>query len=103
MRLWLSNGSFSLRYVRVRAKHGKKQVQEKLCTEPEETPAAALKFAFIFEDGLKRKKPNGYINQEPKVKKDPIGAVINSISRECWRCSAGNFTLDPMQGTGRNV
>ena len=70
-----------------------KQVQEKLCTEPKETPAEALHFAIAFEDGLKRQKPYGYINKETKVKEEPICAVGNSNSRECWRCDAGNFTL----------
>ena len=33
-----------------------KQVQEKLCTKPKETPAEAFQFAIAFEDGLKRRK-----------------------------------------------
>ena len=50
----------------------KKQVQEKLCTEPKETPAEALQFAIAFEDGLKRQSSYGHINQEPRVKDEPV-------------------------------
>ena len=71
-----------------------KQVQEKLCTELKETPAEALQFAIAFEDGLKLQKSYGYINQENKVKEEPVCAVGTSNSRECWRSGAGNFTLD---------
>ena len=39
-----------------------------LCTEPKDTPAEALQFAIVFEDGLKRQKTYGYIGQEPKRK-----------------------------------
>ena len=60
-----------------------KQVQEKLCTEPKETPAEALQFAIVFEDSLKRQKSYGYINQEPRVKDEPVCAVSTSNSREC--------------------
>ena len=75
-----------------------KQVQEKFCTEPKETPAEALQFAIAFEDGLKRQKSYGYINQEPKVKEEPICAISsNNNTRECWRCGAGNFTLDHLK------
>ena len=74
-----------------------KQVQEKLCTEPKETPAEALQFAIAFEDGLKRQKSYGYINQERKMKEEPVCAVSTSNSRECWRCGAGNFTLDDVK------
>ena len=57
------------------------QVQEKLCTEPKETPAEALQFAIAFEDELKREKSYGYIIQEPKVKEEPICAVSSSNPR----------------------
>ena len=60
-----------------------KQVQEKLCAEPKETPAEALQFAIAFEDGLKRQKSYGYMNQESRVKYEPVCAVSTSISREC--------------------
>ena len=55
-----------------------KQVQEKSCTEPKEYPADALQFAIAFEDGLKRQKSYGYINQRPKIKEEPICAVRTS-------------------------
>ena len=74
-----------------------KQVQEKLCTELKGTPAEALQFAIAFEDGLKRQNIYGYINQEPKVKEEPICAVSSSNSRECWRCGVGNFTPDHLK------
>ena len=71
-----------------------KHVQEKLCSEPKENPAEALQFAIAFEDSLKRQKSYGYISQEPKIKEEPICVVSTSQQRECWRCRAGNFTLD---------
>ena len=74
-----------------------KQVKEKLCTEPKETPAEALQFAIAFEDGPKRQKSYGYINQEPNVKEEPICAISSNNTRECWRCGAGNFTLDHLK------
>ena len=74
-----------------------KQVQEKLCTEPKQTPAGALQFAIAFEDGLERQKLYGYINQEPKVKEEPICANSSNNTRECWRCGAGNFILDHLK------
>ena len=70
-----------------------KQVHEKLCTEPNKNPAEALQFAIGFEDGLKRQKSYGYINQEMK-NEEPVCAINNNNQRECWRCGAGNFTLD---------
>ena len=73
------------------------QVQQKLCTEPKETPAEALQFAIAFEDGLKRQKSYGYNIQEPKVKEEPTCAVSSSNPRECWRCGAGSFTLDHLK------
>ena len=71
-----------------------KQVQEKLCTEPKDNPADDLQFAIAFEDGLKR--IYGYINQEKKIKEEPVCSVsgVKQNSRECWRCGAANFTLD---------
>ena len=74
-----------------------KQVQEKLCTEPKETPAEALQCAIAFEDGIKRQKSYGYINQEPRVKDEPVCAVSTSNSRECCRYCAGNFTLEHLK------
>ena len=73
-----------------------KQVQEKLCTEPKDNPADALQFAIAFEDGLKRQRTYGYINQEPKVKMEPVCSISGSRQneRECWRCGAPNFTMD---------
>ena len=74
-----------------------KQVQEKLCTEPKETPAEALHFAIAFEDGLKRQTSYGYINQEPRLEDEPVCAVSTSNSSECRRCGAGNITLNHLQ------
>ena len=73
-----------------------KQVQEKLCNEPKDNPADALQFAFAFEDGLKRQRTYGYINQEMKIKEEPVCSVsgVKQNNRECWRCGAANFTLD---------
>ena len=71
-------------------------VEEKLCTEPKDNPNEALQFAIAFEDGLRRQKTYGYIAQEYKVKEEPVCTVGGSKQndRECWRCGAGNFTLD---------
>ena len=73
-----------------------KQVQEKLCTEPKDNPLDALQFAIAFEDGLKRQKTYGYIGQETRVKEEPVCAISGNRqnNRECWRCGAGNFTLE---------
>ena len=73
-----------------------KQVQEKLCTEPKDNPADALQFAIAFEDGLKRQSTYGYINQEMKIKEEPVCSVsgVKQNNRECSRCGAANFTLD---------
>ena len=73
-----------------------KQVQEKRCTEAKDNPVDALQFAIAFEDGLKRQRTYGYINQEPKIKEEPVCSVSGEKQnkRECWRCGAANFTLD---------
>ena len=73
-----------------------KQVQEKLCTESKDYPLVALQFAIAFENGLKRQKTCGYISQEAKVKEEPVCAISGNRqnNRKCWRCGAGNFTLD---------
>ena len=73
-----------------------KQVQEKLCTELKDNPLDALQFAIAFEDGLKRQKTYGYFGQEARVKEEPVCAISGNRqnNRECWRCGAGNFTLE---------
>ena len=73
-----------------------KQVQEKLCTEPKDNPADALQYAIAVEDGIKRQNSYGYINKETKIKEEPTCSKSSSSQnhRECWRCGAGNFTLD---------
>ena len=73
-----------------------KQVQEKFCTEPKDNPAEALQFAIAFEDGLRRQKTYRYISQEQKIKEEPLCAVSGrkQNDQECWRCGAGNFTLN---------
>ena len=72
-----------------------KQVQEKLCTEPKDNPADALQFTIAFDDGLERQRTYGYINQEPKIKEEPVYSVSEGKqnNRECGRCSTANFTL----------
>ena len=95
MRFWRSNGEFSTRYLCT--KHGEQTSTIKLSTEPKETPAEAQQFAIAFEDGLKRQKSCSYINQEPRVKDESVCAISTSNSRECWRCGAGNFTLDHLK------
>ena len=47
-----------------------KQVQEKLCTEPKETPAEALQFAIAFEDGLKNREHSATLETRRKSKKN---------------------------------
>ena len=46
-----------------------KQVQEKVYTESKDNPVDALQFAIAFEDGLRRQKTYGFINQDQKIKK----------------------------------
>ena len=72
-----------------------KQVQ-KNCSEPKENPLVALQFAIVFENDLMRQKTYGYISQEAKVKEEPVCAISGNRqnNRECWRCGAGNYTLD---------
>ena len=62
-----------------------KQVQEKLCTEPKETPAEALQFAIAFEDGLKRQRTYGYIGNETKIKEEPVCTISGNRqnTKEC--------------------
>ena len=76
-----------------------KQVQEKLCTEPKDNPNEALQFAIAFEDGLRRQKTYGYIAQDHKIREEPICTVSESKQndRECWRCGAGNFTMEHLK------
>ena len=76
-----------------------KQVHEKLCTEPKETPAEALQFAIAFEDGLKRQRTYGYIGNETKIKEEPVCTISGNRqnTKECWRCGAGNFTMDHLK------
>ena len=40
----------------------KKQVQEKLCTEPKDNSTETLQLELDFKDGLRRQKTYGYIN-----------------------------------------
>ena len=74
-------------------------MQDTLCTEPKNNPADALQMAVASEDGINRQKTYGYINQETKIKEEPICSVSGSSqnNRKCWRCGAGNFTLDHLK------
>ena len=70
-----------------------KQVQEKLCTEPKDTPREALQFAVVFEEGLKRQKTIGQPSTSIKLKEEPVYAINKKPNdRESWRCGKGNFT-----------
>ena len=94
MRFWKSDSGlvYDLFVLEIANKH----VQEKLCTEPKHNPADALQFAIVFEDGLNRQTTYGYINQETKIKEEPVCSVSGAKqnNRECWRCGAANFTQD---------
>ena len=73
-----------------------KKVQEKLCTEPKE-PEQALEFALAYEEGIQRQKAYGTQAPEsskPAIKSEPVYAVEKTNPRECYRCGAGNFTMD---------
>ena len=63
-----------------------KQVKVKLCTGPKETPTQSSQCAIAFEDGLKRPKSYGYINQEPRMKEEPACSMstTSSNTNECW-------------------
>ena len=74
-----------------------KRVQEKLCTEPFENPDDALQFAISYEEGVKRQKSYGLKmaeSQKVTVKAEPVYAVESGNTRKCYRCGAGNFTMD---------
>ena len=44
-----------------------KQVQEKLCTAPKETPVEALQFAIALEDCLKKQNPMDKLGKNQKL------------------------------------
>ena len=74
-----------------------KKVQARLCTEPKET-VWALEFAIAFEEGIKKQKVYGVqVSAEPaktSVKSETVLAVEKANPRECFRCWAGNFTME---------
>ena len=72
-----------------------KKVQEKLCVEPYKNPQDALQYAISYEEGIKRQKSMGVAeNSTVEVKSEPVFAVDRANKRECFRCGAGNFTVD---------
>ena len=73
-----------------------KQVQEKLRTEPKDSPLDAFQFAITFVDGLKRQKTYCNISQETRVKEEPVFAISGNRqnNREYWRCGTNNLTLN---------
>ena len=74
-----------------------KKVQEKLCVESYENPQDVLQYAISCEKGIKRQKLLGVgvtENSKVAVKSEPVYAVNRANKRECFRCGAGNFTVD---------
>ena len=74
-----------------------KKVQEKLCVEPYDNPQEALQYAISYEEGIKRQKSMGVgVAESSKVavKSEPVYAVEKVNKRECFRCGAGNFTVE---------
>ena len=61
-------------------------VQEKLCTEPKDTPEEALRFAVAFEEGIQRQRSygTGLVEKTPKIKSEPVMTVMGS--KQCFRC-----------------
>ena len=65
-------------------------VQERLCTEPKDSPDEALQFAFAFEKGIKRQAHYGKCKFEMKSKLIFVSAISNP-ENVCFRCGAHNF------------
>ena len=61
-------------------------VQEKLCTEPKDTPEEALRFAVAFEEGIQRQRSygTGLVEKTPKIKSEPVMTIKES--KQCFRC-----------------
>ena len=58
-------------------------VQERLFTEPKNSPVKALKFAFAFEQGAKQTKAI-CVKTTPNIKEEPVSAVEKN--NECYKC-----------------
>ena len=73
------------------------RVQEKLCVEPYDNPQDALQYGVSYEECMKRQKPMGVGAAEcskQTIKNEPVFAVDEVSIRECFRCGAGNFTIE---------
>ena len=68
-------------------------VQEKLCTEPKNTPKEALDFAIAFEEGSLRQKSYG--KNKVEIKAEPICSI--NKKKNCLRCGMENFTMDHLK------
>ena len=74
-----------------------KKVQEKLYAEPYDNPQNALQYAIFYEEGIKRQKSMSVgVAESSKVavKSEPVYAMDRANKRECFRCGAGNFTIE---------
>ena len=58
-------------------------MQERLCTEPEEIPQEALRFAVAFEERISQQKSFTGSND---MKKKPVFAIDNKGKNPCTRC-----------------
>ena len=63
-------------------------VQERLLTEPKDSPEEALRFAIAYEQGVQQKR---HIGKVVCIKDEPIFAVEGT--RDCQRCGAKSFTM----------
>ena len=68
-------------------------VQEKLCTEPKNTPKEALEFAIAYEEGSLRQKT--YREPKVEIKTEPICTI--SKKKNCLRCGIENFTMEHLK------
>ena len=62
-------------------------------------PADALQYAISYEEGMRRQRSMGIsVTEQPKtIKGEPVFTVERSNKRECYRCRAKNFTMDPIK------
>ena len=61
-----------------------KTVQQRLCTEPKDTPDEALRFAVAFEEGNSQQRSFG--GEAEKIKNEPICSINERTKNPCTRC-----------------
>ena len=66
-----------------------KALQERLCTEPKDSPEETLQFAVAFEESIKGQASHGECKLEIRSKTNPVCAISNP-EKVCFRCGAHN-------------